>query len=265
MWNEKVVIITGSSIGIGRSLAFEIGKKGAKIVLNARNEDRMNKTYEEFKTNGFELTACSGDVSKYEDCVKIIEHTISTYGKIDILINNAGISAEGTLEETKPDVFKQIMEVNFLGSVYMTRAALPYIKQTRGSILFVGSLAGIHGLGNYSAYCSSKMALTAVVESLRKEVHGTGTHIGIAYVGFTENDPEKTYFDNNGHVKALPVREKIKQVSVKKTVLQLMRMIEKRKYKSAFTPLGKLNAILNRISPYIVHNILLRVYRKNRN
>ncbi len=265
MWNEKVVIITGSSIGIGRSLAFEIGEKGAKLVINARNKLRLNKTLEEFKSKGLEVTACSADISEYEDCMKIIDHTVNTYGKIDVLINNAGISAEGTLEETKPEVFKQIIDVNFLGSVYMTKAALPYIKQTKGSVLFVGSLAGIHGIGNYSAYCSSKMALTAVVESIRKEVHKTGVHIGIAYVGFTENDKEKTYFNKDGFLSELPKRKHIKERPVKDVALQLISMIEKRRYKTVFTFLGKLNIFLNRIFPGLVHQILLKTYLKNRN
>ena len=188
MWKDKVVIITGSSIGIGRRLAIEIGKRGGKVVINARNKSRLNKTCEDIKTQGLKISACPGDISKYEDCVKIIGHSIKIYGKLDVLINNAGINAIGTLEEINSDIFRQVMDVLFLGSVYMTKAAIPYIRKTKGSILFVGSLAGIHGLGNYSAYSSSKMALTALAESLRIEMHKTGVHIGLAYIGFTEND-----------------------------------------------------------------------------
>jgi len=265
MWKDKVVIITGSSIGIGRRIAAEIGKRGGKVVINARNKNRLDKTLENLKGQGLDISSCPGDISNYEDCVQIIDHTLKTYGKIDVLINNAGIAAEATLEEIKPKVFKQVMDVNFLGSVFMTKAALAPIKQTEGSILFVGSIAGIHGLGGYSAYSSSKMALTALVESLRKEVHQCGVHIGLAYVGFTENDPEKTFFDKEGVIAQIPARSKIKQESATKVALQLMHMIERRKFKSVFTLLGKLNAILSRISPFIVYQILLNVYRKKPN
>jgi len=264
MWKEKVVIITGSSIGIGFSLATEIGKKGAKVVINARNKNRLDKSFENLKTQGFDISACAGDISKYEDCEKIIKHTINTFGKLDILINNAGITAEATLEEMKPEIFKQIIDVNFIGSVFMAKVALPYIKQTKGSILFIGSVAGINGLGNYSAYCSSKMALNALVESLRKETHKTDIHIGLANIGFTENDPQKTHYDKNGNLTALPSRNSIKQTPVKKVAHQIIKMIEKRKSKSNFTFLGKLNAIVNRISPTLVHKILLNVYLKNK-
>lgn len=262
MWKDKVVVITGSSIGIGRRLAIEIGKKGGKVVINARNKSRLDKSCEDMKTQGLNISACPGDISQYEDCVKIIEHSIKIYGKLDVLINNAGINAEGTLEEINPDIFRQVMGVLFLGSVYMSKAAIPYIKKTKGSILFVGSLAGIHGFGNYSAYCSSKMALTALTESLRMEMHKTGVHIGLAYVGFTENDPEKTLMNKDGLIMPHPPRTMAKQKSVTKVAHQLMRMIERRKSKSAFTLLGKLNAIVNRISPFIVHRILLISYKK---
>jgi len=240
MWKDKVVIITGSSIGIGRRLAIEIGKRGGKVVINARNKSRLNETCENMKTQGLNISACPGDISNYEDCEKIIDHSIKLYGKLDVLINNAGINAEG-----------------------MTKAAIPYIRKTKGSILFVGSLAGIHGFGNYSAYCCSKMALTALTESLRMEMYKTGVHIGLAYVGFTENDPEKTLMNKDGLIMPHPPRTMIKQKSVTKVAHQLMRMIERRKYKSAFTLIGKLNAIVNRISPFIVHRILLSSYKKN--
>ena len=265
MWKNKVVIITGSSIGIGRRLAFEIGKRGGKVVINARNKSRLDKTYADMKSQGLDVSACPGDISKYEDCVKIIAHSIKIYDKLDVLINNAGIAAKATLEEIKPVVFKQVMDVNFLGSVFMTQAALPYIRKTEGSILFIGSLAGIHGIGNYSAYSSSKMALTALVESLRIEMHQTGIHIGLAYVGFAENDPEKTFLNKDGLLMPQFARNTIKQVPVKKVALRLMRMIERRQSKSAFTLLGKLNAILNRISPFLVHRILLNAYKKDQN
>lgn len=265
MWKNKVVIITGSSSGIGRSLAIEIGKRGGKVVINARNVKRLNQTYSNMKMQGLDLSVCAGDISKHEDCVKIIEHTIKSYGKVDVLINNAGITAIASFEETKPEVFKQLMDVNFLGAIYMTKAALPYIINTKGSVLFVSSLAGIHGIGRYSAYCSSKMALTALLESLRIEMYQTGVHFGLAYVAATENNPEKTFLDKNGILIKEPARIRIKPRPVKKVALKLMQMIELRQTKFAFTLLGKINAVINRISPFIVHQIFLKAYKMDQN
>jgi len=265
MWKDKVIIITGSSSGIGHRLAIEIGKRGGIVVINARNAERLNKTCENMKAQGLDVSACPGDISKYENCVNIVEHTIKGYGKLDVLINNAGQTAIARFEDIKPDIFRKIMDVNFLGSVYMTRAALPYITQTKGSVLFVGSQSGIHGMGSYSAYCSSKMALTALVESLRIEMHETGVHFGLAYVCSTENSPEKTFLNKDGLLISEPERIRIKPKSVDKVTHLLMRMVERRQSKSAFTLLGRINAIINRISPSMVHQILLNAYKKDQN
>lgn len=264
MWKDKVVLITGSSIGIGRKLAEEIGKRGGKIVLNARNENRLISSKNSLLEKGYSVSTCPGDISNYKDCKSIAEHAITKYGRIDVLINNAGISTMSSIEDAEPEVFKKVIDVNLTGSVFMTKAAFTHIKKTKGSILFIGSVAGIHGIPDYAAYSCSKMALTAVVESLKIELYNTGVHIGIAYVGFTENDPEKTFLNNDGKEVPLPLRSKIKQQPVEKVALRLMRMIEKRKYKSTFTFLGNLNNVMNRVFPFLVHRVLSNSYKKNK-
>ncbi|NQU52340.1 MAG: SDR family oxidoreductase [Bacteroidetes bacterium] len=263
MWKDKVVIITGSSLGIGKKLAIEIGNKGGKIVLNARNKERLKAFENELKSCGIRAISYSGDISKNEDCVALFNYTISKFNRVDILINNAGIASVGNIEEVKPDVFQKVIDVNLMGSVFMTKAVLPEIKQNRGSIMFIGSIAGIHGLPAYSSYSCSKMALTAFAESLKIELNNTGVHVGLAYLGFTENDPKKTFLDQNGKLVPQPARNKIKQVPVGRVAFRIMKMIEKRKFKSTFTLLGKLNNFLNRINPYLVHQILLSQYQKN--
>jgi len=262
VWKDKVVIITGSSIGIGRKLAIELAKKEAKIVINARNKERLDKALNEMLSEGYNVTAMAGDISKYEDCEKIVEHTIKTFGKLDILVNNAGIASPATLEEISVDVIKKVMDVNFIGSINMTKVAFPYLKQTKGSMLLIGSVAGIHGIGAYTTYSTSKMALTALSETLRIEFHGTGVHTGIAYLGFTENDPEKTFLDKNGESVHLPSRSNMKQAPVDKVVKNIIKMLEKRRFKRVFTLLGKLNYIMNRISPNLIHRVLLKAYKK---
>lgn len=258
MWKDKVVLITGSSMGIGKSLALQLGALQAKIVLNGRNENRLNQFHQEFINKGFDSIAISGDISNYDDCVRIIHQIIDTYGKIDVLINNAGIATMSSVEEMNPEVFKKVIDVNLNGSVFMTMAALPFLKNSCGSILFIGSIAGIHGIQNYSAYSCSKMALTAFVESLQIELNESDVYIGHAYVGFTENDPEKTFLTQTGDQEALPSRDNVKQMPVQKLTLRLIKMIEKRKSREVFTFIGKLNSVVNRISPKIVHKVLVR-------
>lgn len=259
---NKTIIITGSSIGIGRTMARRMAQLGAKIVLNARNPERLEKTRAELSAEGFEVLAVAGDVSNYEDCKRLVEKTVEAFGQIDVLINNAGLSMEGEVSELHPDVFRKVMEVNYLGSVYPTQVALPYLKKTKGSVIFIGSAAGIRGIPGFAVYSSSKMALTALAESMQIELHHTGVHVGLAYVGFTQNDPEKTIFDKDGKVIAQPKRDFIKAESPEKVAKRIIQMIEKRQFKRVFTVLGKLNSFMNRYFPALVTGILRRNYLK---
>lgn len=259
---NKVVIITGSSMGIGKNIALQLGERGAKVVLNGRNQERLEKTHQELLAKGYEVIAIAGDVANYEDCTKLIQETIAHYGQLDALVNNAGIAAEGTIESTEPHIFKKVMEVNYLGSIFPTKLALPYLKQNKGSVLFISSLAGIHGLPAFSLYSASKMSLTAVAESLKKEMTGTGVHIGIAYVGFTQNDPNKTIYQEDGKLTVLPKRSNVKVAPVDQIAARLIGIIERRQFKTVFSPIGKLLFYLNRLSPGLVGFILNRAYQK---
>jgi len=260
---NKVAIITGSSMGIGKVMAQQMLDQGAKVVLNARNEKRLQNTYDFFKSKNYPVIAVAGDVSKIEDCQRLTEKTITAFGQIDILINNAGISMEGEVNDVAPEVFRKVMEVNYLGSVFTTKAALPHLKTSNGSVIFISSAAGIRGLPRYAVYSSSKMALTALAESMKIELYGSNVHIGIAYVGFTKNDEQKTIYDSNGKIIAQPVLTFIKAEPPENVSHRIIRMIEKRRFKEVFTPLGKLNAVVNRWAPGLGELILRKNYIKN--
>lgn len=261
-FKNKVVIITGSSLGIGKALANQLGKQGATIVLNGRNIERLEKINQEMQQLGFQTIAIGGDVSNIDDCKSLINKTIETFGKLDILINNAGLSTEGTIEKLSPKVVKKIMEVNYLGAHYLTHLAIPHLKKTKGSILFSGSNAGIHGLPKHSVYSASKMALTALTESLRIELQNHNVHVGIAYIGFTENDPDKTIYSIDGKIIAQPNRS-FKTQSSEVVAIQMIKMLENRTYKSVFTPIGKLNAFFARFAPVVIRKVVGNNFRKN--
>ncbi len=258
---NKVVLITGSSMGIGKTMAWRMAELGATVILNARNQQRLQKTFEDFQTAGFQGLALAGDVAKVDDCQRLIDRTIDAFGRLDVLVNNAGISMEGTLDSLSPDVFKKVIDVNILGSVYPTQVALPLLRESKGSVIFIGSVAGIRGIPKYSAYSASKMALTAIAESLAIEEQDSGVHIGLAYVGFTENDPDKTIYDADGNIIPQPKRDFIKAESPEEVARRIINMIETRKFKQVFTPLGKLNAIVNKWMPALGGYILGRNYR----
>ncbi|NCU04391.1 MAG: SDR family NAD(P)-dependent oxidoreductase, partial [Chitinophagaceae bacterium] len=142
------------------------------------------------------------------------------------------------------------------------QAALPLLKQSKGSILFISSIAAIHGLGNYAAYSCSKMALTAFTQSLKKELTGTNVHTAIAYVSFTENDETKTVLNSTGSLVPQPKRKNITVTAQSTVAAQLIKMIETRKVSVVFSGIGKLLNTLNRLSPFLVHKILSVLYQK---
>lgn len=263
-WKDKVVLITGSSQGIGKKLAEEFASKGSKIVLNGRDADKLAATSEELKSKGYQVTSCIGDISDFEACEGIIAHAVASYGRIDVLINNAAICSNSTFTDIKPEVFKKIIDVNFTGSAFMTKAALPYVQSAKGSILFIGSIAGIHGIGDYTSYSSTKAALKTFVESLRIELHDQGVYVGYANLGFTENEPQKTFLDKDGELIPVPSRKEIKQAPVGSVARRLIKMIENKRVHQTFSLVGKMNELVSRIAPNIVHRVLLRTYIKSK-
>jgi len=261
-WEKKVVIITGSSMGIGKSIAEHLLQKGAFVILNATNAERLESTRNELIKFEKNITLIAGDVADTDDCRTIINTTICLHGKIDVLINNAGISSEGSLKATDPAVFKRIVEVNLIGAATITHFALPHIIQSKGSILFIGSVAGLHGIGNHSAYCCSKMALSALVQSLRIELAETDVHVAIAYLGFTENSKEKTILNASGNRIPQPSRKNIKQMPLPVVSNKLIKMLEQKKQQMIFSGLGKWMYVINKITPLFLHSIYMWIYTK---
>jgi short-subunit dehydrogenase len=254
----KVAIITGSSMGIGKAIAIALAKKQVKVVLNGRNLERLENTAMELSALGYDVFAIQGDVGKYQDCENLVYQTLSKYGAIDILINNAGLAMEGSIADTSPMVFEQVFHTNIIGVLFPTKAALTYLKQTKGSIIFTGSIAGYMGLPNYSAYSSSKMALTALVQSLKIELTGTGVHVGINYVGFVKNDHEKMFLNQYGKLETMPEREQFKRMPLAEVAARFVKGIEKRRYKQTLSFLGKMTKLTQRYFPAVFEWLMIK-------
>jgi len=263
-FNDKVVVITGSTMGIGKVLAMELAARGAKIVLNGRDIRRLVNTEKIMHEKGYQAMAVQADVTSYDDCKKIISATVNSYNRIDILVNNAGLAMNGNISDLSPEVFKKVMDVNYLGSVYCTIAALPHIIKTKGNILFISSVAGMMGFPKYSAYSASKMPLRAFAESLRIELAGTGVHIGINYVGFTYNEPEKLILDAGGNLVKKNEFSNLKYHSREKVVALLVRQLQRRKFISNQSIYGKLIVFFKSFFPGLLMSILIRARKKGR-
>ena len=185
-FHDNVVIITGASSGIGAELARQLSAQGAKIVLGARNTELLHVVRNSCANPG-DIRVVRCDVNDKEQCKHLIEETVSSFSRIDTLINNAGIGMHSNFEDlADPDVLDDVMRVNYLGSAYCTYYALPYIRKTRGRIVAVSSLTGKAGVPSRTGYAASKHAMAGFFDSLRIELAGSGVTVTVAYPGFVD-------------------------------------------------------------------------------
>lgn len=249
-------------MGIGKATALALGRQGALVVINGRTPSRLQATADEFDREGISVLPIQGDVANSEDVQRLVAKTIDAFGRLDILINNAGISMRGAFEDLQDDVIQKVVGSNFVGSINMSRAALPYLRETKGHLVFVSSLAGIRGLPLVSVYSASKMALTGLAESLRLELMDNGIHVGIVYVGITQNEAEKTVLRADGKPITLQWRGIDRGQQREQVASAILKNIRQRKFKSVLTGLGRFEAIANRVAPGFVEQILKNAHKK---
>lgn len=257
-FKHKVALVTGSSQGIGKAIAIALAQRGCIVVLNGRQQSKIDAVKAEIEQFGGQAYAIEADVSDYTAAKCLIEQTISNCGQLDILINNVGISSRGYLAELHPDVLQQVFNSNVNGSIYPTQVALPHIRLQKGSVVFISSLAAIHGLPGLAPYSASKMALQAFAEALRIEEHAHQLHIGILRVAKTAIEHQKQTVGANGQMQPLKARTDEKVLSMERVAQDCIQLIENRRFSQTQTVLGKLNHLLNRISPRIVERILIK-------
>ena len=254
---DKVAIVTGSSMGIGKAIAMELAQNGAKIILNGRDKKKLYNTEKEFLKNGFDVTAVAADVSRPDQCKYLISETLKAYGKIDILVNNAGESSRGTVERMAISNIKALIETNYSGAAYMSKYSIPQLKETKGNIIFINSVGGLRGMPYNSAYTASKMAQAALAQALRIELYDYGIHVGLVYVGFTENDPKKIILDEDGTKTYLPKRGNVRLAKPESVARNVHRMIENRTDSITLTNLGHLADFMIHLFPKLSDWILL--------
>ena len=260
--NGKVAIITGSSRGIGQAIALELAELGASIVLNGRDAGRLAETEALIRQYHNRVISVCCDVSLKEGGQELIDRTLEAFQQIDILINNVGVSMRGNVADVSPDVFKTVFDSNVLGTVNPTIPALPYLRETKGSVVFISSLAGIRGLPFLSAYGASKMALRGIAESIRIEEAKHGIHVGLIYVAITEISHNKEAIGADGSMVVLNSRNGRNVQSTKSVAKAVIKNIKQRKFISTLTRLGKLNAFLQARFPGLVERIILMNIKK---
>lgn len=259
-FNNKVVVITGGSDGIGKALIEAIIPLGAKVATCGRNHDKIYKLQVEYSHVMLHAVAC--DVSNEEECKRFIESTIETFGGIDILINNAGISMRALFMDSATEVTRKVMEINFLGAVYCTKFALPSILERQGMVVGVSSTAGYRGLPGRSAYSASKFALQGWLESLRTELLRSGVHVMWVCPGFTASNIRHAALDSTGQARGQSVLDEGKIMTAEECAHHILRAIEKRKRTLVLTFTGKVTVLINKFFPSLADRLTYNYYYK---
>lgn len=244
---NKVVIITGASSGIGKALTYELAKRKAKLVLAARRIDKLNELAASLVNT--DILTVEADVSDETDCKKIIDKTIERFGTIDVLINNAGISMRAIFEELDLNVIRQVMDINFWGTVYCTKYALPFLLKSKGSVVGVSSVAGFKGLPGRTGYSASKFAIGGFLEVLRIENLKKGLHVLLACPGFTTSNIRNTALAKDGSMQGESPRDEDKMMSAEEVARHIANAIVKRKRSIILTTQGKMVVLFSKFFP----------------
>jgi dehydrogenase/reductase SDR family member 7B len=254
----KVVLVTGASSGIGRALALRLGKAGAKVGVVARRGERLRALAKELGDET-SMMVLEGDISDEDFCTKAVGDLAEAYGKVDLIVNNAGISMNALFEEAELEVFHRMMNVNYFGSLHMAKAAMPHLERSGGGLVFVSSIVGKRGFATRSGYSASKFAVHALFESLRVEWADKGIHVGIIAPGYTDTEIREQALGKD----AMPRRAEGKTagdvMSAEDAAEAICKMAALRKREVILTRGGKFMVWLNKLLPAVADRVAASV------
>lgn len=261
---NKVFIITGSTQGIGLETGKQLLKLGAQVVFNGRRElpnAALNDLFRLYPQNT--LYQCA-DVGNEIEVSQLIHAVIKRFGKINGILLNAGMASQGPLHLHTAEVVHTIVQTNLLGAIWLTQKALPELIKTRGHVVFISSAAALCGIPEYSLYSATKKALNGLAESLYSELYKYQIHVGLAIVGFTENETFKTALDYKGHLQAVPRRTAFKPMPRAKTAACIIQQLARRKTRIVTGWSGRMAAFFSQWFPALYLQLLKRHYLKNK-
>lgn len=253
----KVVVITGASSGIGLALAESFAAAGAKLVLAARNLAKLQEIAANLKLKyAAEVIAVGVDVSKELQCQNLMEQSIKNFGQIDVLINNAGISMRAIFEEVDLKVLSEVMDINFWGTVFCTKHALPALLKSKGVIVGVSSIAGYKGLPGRTGYSASKFAMQGFLESVRVENLYKGLSVLIACPGFTASNIRSVARSKDGLPQGESPMDEKNIMQPEQVAHAILRAVEQRKRTLVLTTQGKFTVWLAKHFPALADRLI---------
>lgn len=253
---DKVVIITGASSGIGLACVKEFFRLGSRVVLAARSEQKLAEIQSNIDPEKNRSLVVSTDVTDETQCRRLIEKTVEIFGSIDILVNNAGISMRALFDDVQLEVMHRVMDVNFWGTVYCTKYALPHIQESHGTIAAITSIGGFHGLPGRSAYSASKFAIHGFMESIRTENMKKKIHVLTLAASFTASDIRKNALGPDGKPQGHTPRDEQKLDTPERVARNLIRSIRRKKRNRIMSVEGQLMVLFQRMVPLLTDLVI---------
>ena len=245
-FQNKVIVITGASSGIGLATALEALSQNAKVVFAARNLDAVEKLLQQKNIAAENYLLVKTDVALENDCKNLIEKTVLKFQKIDVLINNAGISMRASFADLDLAVLKKLMDINYWGTVYCCKYALPFLIKSKGAIAGISSVAGFKGLPGRTGYSSSKFAMNGFLETLRLEMMEKEVSVSIICPGYTASNIRNTALNNEGKSQNESPLDESKLMSAEAVAHEILKAIEHKNNFVILTFLGKITFWLNK-------------------
>lgn len=261
----KNVLLTGASQGIGHAMALELAAQGARLALVARDRARLDEVAGECRGRGAQAFVLPGDVSQQADCERIVGEAEQALGGLDVLINNAGIGMLARFDELSDlSIYERLMRVNYLGCVWLTHAALPALKRSRGRIAVVASLAGLTGVPTRTGYAASKHAVMGFFDSLRIELRDSGVSVTIAAPDFVVSEIHRRAIGPDGQPLGVSPMQEARIMSAEECAARIVRAVADRKRLLVMSLRGRLGRFVRLVFPGLIDRIALRAVQKGR-
>jgi short-subunit dehydrogenase len=261
--DKKRIILTGASEGIGRALALALAAQGARLALAARDRQRLESLAQECRALGGEARALPTDVTNAQDCEWLVAESVKAFGGIDIVIHNAGITMWSRFDALKDlSILERIMEVNYLAPARLTALALPHLKQSKGLLVAVASLAGLTGVPERSGYAASKHAMVGFFDSLRIELRGSGVDVSVVAPDFVVSEIHKRAIGPDGEPLGESPMMQSKIMTATDCAARILRAIEKRERLVLMSTRGRLGRWLKLLAPAWIDRIAEKAIRE---
>jgi short-subunit dehydrogenase len=259
-YRSRIFVITGASEGIGAELALALARRGHSLVLAARSEDRLREVAARCQRSGAKAIALQADVTVEDDCRRLVERALEAFGRIDVLVNNAGLSMHASFDEISDwSTYERLWRVNCLGTINCTRFAWPYLKaapgKRGGQIVGISSLAGRTGVPGRTTYCASKFAQTGFLEALRIEAAEHGITVTVVYPGVVATEIRRHGLNARGETAGVSGLDETGAMPVDECARQIVRAIEGRRREVVMTAKGRIGLWLKLLAPGWVDNL----------